>query len=143
MKEKGGMGFVSSGHLRKATFQQPDLCNRTPVQAQTPACWMNAEGPHPKDLHRQNIHVQSTPLGFPGAPVLKNPAASAGDMKRPGFDPWAGKILWRRSWQPTPVFWRILENPHAQRSVVGCSPWGPTESDTTEATLQAHVHRPH
>ena len=25
LKEKGGMGFVSSGHLRKATFQQPDL----------------------------------------------------------------------------------------------------------------------
>ena len=37
----------------------------------------------------------------------------------------------------------ILENPHAQRSVVGYSPWGLTESDMTEATLQARVHRPH
>ena len=23
---------------------------------------------------------------------------------RPGFDPWVGKIHWRRAWQPTPVF---------------------------------------
>ena len=22
----------------------------------------------------------------------------------PGFDPWVGKIPWRRAWQPTPVF---------------------------------------
>ena len=25
------------------------------------------------------------------------------------FDPWVGKILWRRAWQSTPVF--LLENP--------------------------------
>ena len=24
---------------------------------------------------------------------------------RPGFDPWVGKIPWRREWLPTPVFW--------------------------------------
>ena len=22
---------------------------------------------------------------------------------RPGFDPWVGKVFWRRAWQPTPV----------------------------------------
>ena len=25
-------------------------------------------------------------------------------LRRPGFDPWAGKIPWRKAWQPTPVF---------------------------------------
>ena len=25
-------------------------------------------------------------------------------MWRPGLDPWVGKILWRKVWQPTPVF---------------------------------------
>ena len=25
--------------------------------------------------------------------------------KRPGFNPWVGKIPWRRKWQPTPVYW--------------------------------------
>ena len=36
--------------------------------------------------------------------VVKNPSASAGRYKRPGFDPWVGKIPWRRAWQPTPIF---------------------------------------
>ena len=33
--------------------------------------------------------------------VVKNLLASAGDRLR--FDPWIGKISWRRKWQPTPV----------------------------------------
>ena len=36
----------------------------------------------------------------------------------------------RRQWQPTPVL--LLRKPHGQRSLVGCSPWGHEESDTTE-----------
>ena len=40
------------------------------------------------------------------------------------------KISWRRAWQPTPV--SCLENPHGQRSLVGCSSWGRKEWDTTE-----------
>ena len=38
--------------------------------------------------------------------------------------------LWRRKWQPTPVF--LPGESHGWRSLVGCSPWGRTESDTTE-----------
>ena len=38
----------------------------------------------------------------------------------------------RRQWQPTPVL--LPGKSHGQRSLVGCSPWGRTESDTTEAT---------
>ena len=33
-----------------------------------------------------------------------------------------------------PFQYSYLENPHRQRSLVGYSPWGHTESDTTEAT---------
>ena len=40
-------------------------------------------------------------------------------------------ILWRRKWQPTPIF--LPGEFHGQRSLVGCYPWGPTESNTTEA----------
>ena len=39
---------------------------------------------------------------------------------------------WRRQWYPTPVL--LPGNSHGQRSLVGCSPWGHEESDTTEAT---------
>ena len=34
--------------------------------------------------------------------VGSNLLANAGDMRH-GFDPWVGKIPWRRAWQPTPV----------------------------------------
>ena len=46
------------------------------------------------------------------------------------FDSWVGKIPWRREWLPTPVFWP--GESHGQRSLVGCSPWGHKESDTSE-----------
>ena len=43
----------------------------------------------------------------------------------PGFDPWVGKIPWRREMLPTLVFW-----PGEFYGL--CSPWGRKESDTTE-----------
>ena len=49
---------------------------------------------------------------------------------RPTFDPWVRKISWRRKWQPTPVF--LLGKSHGRRNLVGYSPWGRKESDTTE-----------
>ena len=51
-------------------------------------------------------------------------------MLRPGFDPWVGKIPWRREWQPTPVF--LPGKSHGQKSLVGYRSWGHKESDTTE-----------
>ena len=54
---------------------------------------------------------------------------------RPGFNPWVGKIPWRRKWQSTPVF--LPEKSHGRRSLVGYSPWGHKESDTTE---RLHFH---
>ena len=66
-------------------------------------------------------------LGFPSGSGGKASACNAED---PGFDPWVGKIPWRRKWQPTPVF--LPEKSHGQRSLVGYSPWGHKELDTTE-----------
>ena len=54
---------------------------------------------------------------------------------RPRFNPWIGKIPWRRKWLPTPVF--LPGEFHGQRNLVGYSPWGCKELDTTEQlTLQ-------
>ena len=39
-------------------------------------------------------------------------------------------ILWARKWQPTPVL--LPGESHGGRSLVGYSPWGRKESDTTE-----------
>ena len=50
--------------------------------------------------------------------------------RRLGFNPWVGKIPWRRDWQPILVF--LPREFHVKRSLAGYSPWGHKESDTTE-----------
>ena len=52
------------------------------------------------------------------------------EKRRHGFDPWVGKIPWRRAWQPTAVF--LPGESHRQRSLAGYSPWGHKELDMTE-----------
>ena len=49
--------------------------------------------------------------------VVKNPPANAGEGKRCRFDPWFGKMPWRRAQQPTPVF--LPGESHGQRSLAG------------------------
>ena len=49
-------------------------------------------------------------------------------MWRPGFDPWVGKIPWRRAWQPTPVF------------LPGESPWTEEPGGLQSAGLQRVGH---
>jgi len=39
------------------------------------------------------------------AQLIKNLPATQETWGRPGFDPWVGKIPWRRERLPTPVFW--------------------------------------
>ena len=58
--------------------------------------------------------------------MVKNLSA----MQRPGFDPWVGKIPWRRAWPPTLVFspgeFPWIEEPG------GYSPRGHKGLDTTK-----------
>jgi len=42
-------------------------------------------------------------MGFPSGSVVKNSSVNAGNM-RCKFDPWIGKIPWRRAWQSTRIF---------------------------------------
>ena len=75
---------------------------------------------------RLHFHFQCYALYFPGGSDDKE---SACQCRRPGFDPWVRKIPWRRKWQPNPVF--LPGESHGQRSLVGYSPRGRKESDTT------------
>ena len=54
------------------------------------------------------------------------------------FNSWAGKIPWRRAWQPTPVF--LPGESHGQRSLADYSPWGHKESDTAERLSTEPLH---
>ena len=59
--------------------------------------------------------------------------------KRPRFDPWVGKIPWRREWQPTPAF--LPGEFQGQWSLAGYCPWGHKELDTTEwLTLTNYIY---
>ena len=69
--------------------------------------------------------------------VVKNPPASAGDMRH-GFDSWVRKILWCRTWLPTPVF--LPGKFHGQRSLAHYSPWAHKQLDTAEHTWELLIN---
>jgi len=50
----------------------------------------------------------------------KEPSCQCRRSKRHRFDPWVGKIIWRRAWQPTPVF--LPGESCGQSRLVGYSP---------------------
>ena len=78
------------------------------------------------------VRLGYTHPGFSSGAGGKEPACQCKRRKRPGFNPWVGKIRWRRKWQPTPVY--LPGESHGQRSLLGYSPWGHKESDTAQAT---------
>ena len=63
--------------------------------------------------------------GFPGGASGKESTCPCRRRKRRRFDLWVGS----RKWQPIPVF--LSEKLYGQRSLVGYSPWGCQESNTT------------
>jgi len=56
------------------------------------------------------LYIYTPHLGLPGGSDGKE---SAYKCRRPGFDPWVGKIPWRREWQPTPVILPIYTQRNA------------------------------
>ena len=83
---------------------------------------------NPKSL----ICTSPLSLRFAGDTSSKELSCLCRGSKRWELDPWVKKIPWRRARQPTPVF--LPGESHGQRSLLGYSPRGRKESDTTEAT---------
>ena len=71
-------------------------------------------------------------LGFPSGLVVKRcrRLSNVGRCRRHRFNPWEGKIPWRRARQPTSI---LPGKSPRQRSLTGCSPWGRKESHMTKA----------
>ena len=90
----------------------------------------------PKDteghsLSFRRLRLRKRRSGFPGGASgkkktkkqkkkTKKPACQCRTWKRHGFNPWIGKIPWRRAWQHTPVF--LPGEFHGQRILVCYSP---------------------
>ena len=94
-----GLPFPSSGDL-------PD----PGIKPGSPALQADTLPSEPQG-HHPNL------MGFPGGTSGKEPACQCRRHKKLGFDPRVGKILWRRAWQPTPVF--LPGESYGQRSLVG------------------------
>ena len=81
----------------------------------------------PRDLfYRLDING-----GFPASSAVKKPSTNAGNT---GSISGLGSSLWRRKWQPTPVF--LPGKSHGQRSLVGHNPQGHKRVGHNLATKQ-------
>ena len=70
-------------------------------------------------------------LGFTGGSAGKVSACNVGDL---GSIPGMGRSP--EGGHSNPLQYSCLENPHGQKSLADCSPWGQKESDTTERVTQ-------
>ena len=78
---------------------------------------------HPKNLHsKEKLNATVIIINrLPWCSAGQQSTCNAGDLN---WDPWVGKIHWRRERLPTPVFW-----PGEVHGLY--SPWGHKQSDTT------------
>ena len=81
-------------------------------------------------LVSKSSHFLPLLCSFSVASLVAQAVKNLPAMWEPRFDPGVGKIPWRRKRQLTPVF--LSEEFHGQRNLVGYSPCGHKESDTTE-----------
>ena len=84
---------------------------------------------------------------FPINPLIKHEVGGSEEStcqcRRPGFDPWVGKIPWRRAWQPTPA--SSPGESRGQRSPAACGSGAPksrTRQSEQPSTLEAPLSRP-
>ena len=95
--------------------------------------WGRKESYMTKWLTHTHICQQHFPTGSAG----KEPSCQHRWCKKRKFNPWVGKIPWRKKWQPTPIFlpWRF----HEERSLADYSPWGCKKSNLTDCS-QTYVN---
>ena len=82
--------------------------------------------------------IWASKFRLPSGTSDKKSSCQYSRLKRCGFDLWIGKIPWNRKWQPALVV--LPGKSHEQRSLVGYSPWGHKELDTTEQ-LSTHIYK--
>ena len=103
-------------------------------------CIYNNIQPSPRSTYKTSLELQQNPFIPCLQLMLLPPHAQASlvahmervclQCGRAGFDSWFGKLLWRREWQLTLLF--FPGKSHGQRTLAGYSPWGCKETDMTE-----------
>ena len=80
--------------------------------------------------HTLHLHTLVCPHSHIGLPWWLRRSRICLQCRRPRFNPWVGKVPWRRKWQPTLVF--LSGEFHQQRTLAGYSLWSCKELDTSE-----------
>ena len=94
----------------------------------------------PTQTEKTELWLPKGTKGFPGGDSGKESACQCRRCKRLGFDPWIGKIPWRRK-DENPLQYSCLKNSMDKRSLVGYSPWGRrVRHDRASACTHAHTH---
>ena len=121
--------------FKKGSQQNLQRLNRFPLVLQEVTV-SNSTKLNRRDVIK-GLLVSSSPKvmrGFPGGSGSKESAWSAGDL---GSIPGLGRSP--GGGHGNPLQYSCLENPHRQRSLVGYSPWGGKELDTTEWLSTQHT----
>ena len=108
---QGGVNYECG--VNRGTWLYTHECVRTPTHTHT------------------HTHTE-----FIGASVVKNWQCAC-QSRSHGFDPWVGKIPWRRKRQPTPVL--LHEKSRGPGNLVGYSPWGHKSVRNDLATKQQRI----
>ena len=95
---------------------------------------MYPENTSPEKSFWSNKAKWDTLYGFLGGSVVKRICLQCRRCRRCSFDPWVGKISWRRKWQFIPVL--LPGRSHGQRNLVGYSPWGGKRAEHDLVTEQ-------
>ena len=103
----GDSSFLTSEQTQSPALGEQSLCHGSPGKWQKFQNW--------------RIFLRFT-SSFYRLPRWLSGRESTCQCRRCRFDPWVGKIPWRRKWKPPPVF--LPGEFHGQRSLVGYSPWG-------------------
>ena len=114
------------------------LCYARPFDS--PALWLQQESESESDVHFVCVvllfnlnFILECSWASQVALLVKKPTSRCGRCR---FHLRVRKIPCRRGWHPSPGF--LPGESHGQRSLVGHSPWGLKESDTTEVTQHTH-----
>ena len=131
MEEPGRLqsrGSLSQTWLSEFTFTfhlhalEKEMANHSSVLAWRIPGTGEPGGPPSMGSHRvghdwSDLAVAVRKEGFLGGTSGTEPACHCRRHKRRSLNPWAGKIPWRRAWQPTTVF--LPGETCGQRSLVG------------------------
>ena len=97
-------------------FQRPKVSGDTSLKVLVAQSCLTLCNPMDCNLPGSSVHGMAKNTG----------AGRHSSFLRDLSDPWAGKMPWRRKWQPTPIF--LAGKSYGWRRVVGYSAWNCKES---------------